>query len=203
MAFSMAANPDCARGPERSDNVPVAALRRLEACADDAMPGGGTPGRYRDRHDMRLKKQPDNSSPRGTTASPFINPDAPSGPGPEPSLAMRMARATIDDALQTGASPFDSDTRGDEATQPPPARTSASLEPWPVVELGGRVDAVRATYGRGDRAGAAAAGIPVQSVGAAMTTPGLPGFGVMSRATHPAPSTHAPERGDEAEADPL
>ncbi len=111
---------------------------------------------------------------RDAMASPFINPDAPSGPGPEPSLAMRMARADMEDAFETRAPPFDGDTRPDVAMQPTPARISGQIESQPLGERGGRVDAVGATFGRGDRAGAAATGVPVQSVGVAMTTPSLP-----------------------------
>ncbi len=86
---------------------------------------------------------------------------------------MRMARADMEDAFETGAPPFDGATRPDVATHPTPARISGQTESR-LGQRGGRVDAVGATYGRGDRAGAAAAGIPVQSVGAVMTTPSLP-----------------------------
>lgn len=138
---------------------------------------------------------------RDATAIPSINPDAPSGPGPEPSLAMRMARADMEDAFETGAPPFDGDTRPDVAMQPTPARISGQIESQPLGKLGGRVDAVGATFGRGDRAGAAATGIPVQSVGAAMTTPSRPDPGGMSPDADPTRSTHAPKRDDRAQAD--
>lgn len=139
-------------------------------------------------------------APDGTD-SPFINPDAPSGPGPEPSLAMRMARATMNDAFQTEAPPFDGDTRRHEAAQRTPAGRSGRIESAPVGERGGRVDAVGATFGRGDRAGAAAAGTPVQSVGAAMTTPRLPEPGGLAPDADPTRTTHAPKRDDGVEAD--
>jgi hypothetical protein len=107
----------------------------------------------------------------------------------------------MNDALQTEAPPFDGDTRRDEPPQPKPGRRSGQIESRPVGELGGRVDAVGATYGRGDRAGGAAAGIPVQSVGAAMTTPSPPELGGMSPDAVPTRSTQAAKRGDRAEAD--
>lgn len=131
----------------------------------------------------------------------FINPDAPTGPGPEPSLALRMARSTMNDAFQTGAAPFEGDVGRDEAMPPAPAGMSGQIESQPAGERGGRVDAVGATYGRDDRAGAAAAGVPVQSVGAAMTTPSLPGPGDISTDDASTLSTHAPERNVPAEAD--
>lgn len=148
-----------------------------------------------------MKKPPASSRPappaRDETAPPFITkPDAPSAPGPEPSLAMRMARADLDDAFETGAPPFDGAARPDVATHPTPARISGQTESR-LGQRGGRVDAVGATYGRGDRAGAAAAGIPVQSVGAAMTTPSLEGSSL--ELTQPDPPV-PPERDDAAEA---
>lgn len=151
-----------------------------------------------------MKKPPHNSGrvagDRDRTDSTFTNPDAPSGPGPEPSLAMRMARADMEDAFETGAPPFDVDTRPEETTQPTAAGRSMRIESR-LVEPGGRVDAVGATYGRGDRAGAAAPGMPVQSVGAAMTTPGLPELRATLPDPDPAQSSDSPERDDPAEAD--
>ena len=137
-------------------------------------------------------KKPTNNSGRLSGAfdpadPTFINTDAPSGPGPEPSLAMRMERATMNDEFQTDAPPFDGATRRDGTSQPTMATRSGLIEPDPVRELGGRVNAVGATFGRGDRAGAAAAGIPVQSVGAAMTTTSLPERGSVPPDADPPP----------------
>lgn len=141
--------------------------------------------------------------PRGRSAkdSQSINPDAPSGPGPEPSLAMRMARAIMADAFETGVPPFDGDAQPVEVEEPTSARISSQIESQPVLDRGGRVDAVGATSGRGDRAGAAAIGIPVQSVGAAMSTPRVPEHRRSSPQVKPTRSTHLPQRDDGAKAD--
>lgn len=99
--------------------------------------------------------------------------DTATGPGPEPSLAMRMASADMKDAFETGAPPFDADTRPESDPESIDDRRPADVEP-PAVDMGGRVNAARATYGHIDRVGVAADGGPVLSVGAAMTTPSPP-----------------------------
>ena len=67
--------------------------------------------------------------PRGRSAndSHSINPDAPSWPGPEPSLAMRMARANMSDAFETGVPPFDGDARPVEVIGSGPRRARSPL----------------------------------------------------------------------------
>jgi hypothetical protein len=79
-----------------------------------------------------MKKPPKNSGRiPGAFGAPdplFINTDAPLGPGPEPSLAMRVARATMNDAFQTDAPPFDGDTRREETTQPTTTKRSGPIE---------------------------------------------------------------------------
>ena len=69
------------------------------------------------------------TGPRGTDpvrSLPAVNPDATSGPGPEPSLAARMARADMRDAFQTGAPPFDAATR---AAAPPECLSDPGTKP--------------------------------------------------------------------------
>ncbi len=59
---------------------------------------------------LRLSEQRRGRAGASGTAGPaamFVNPDAPTGPGPEPSLAAGMAAAVVEDAFETGAPPFD------------------------------------------------------------------------------------------------
>jgi hypothetical protein len=121
------------------------------------------------------RQRPDSSGSdsREVGSGSVVKAEAPVGPGPEPSLAARMARADMQDAFQTGAPPFDYDTR--PSAPPAHALDLDVIESPATAEAGGRVDARRATYGSADRIGATAAGGPTQSVGAAMTTPRPPG----------------------------
>lgn len=113
--------------------------------------------------------------------------DAATGPRPEPSLAMRMASADMEDAFETGAPPFDADMRTESDAESIDDRRPADVEP-PAADMGGRVNAARATYGHKDRIGVAADGGPVLSVGAAMTTPSPPQPGDTSADDEPEPS---------------
>ena len=79
--------------------------------------------------------KPTNDS-RGVPGAPvpsFINEDAPSGPGPEPSLAMRLERAIMSDAFQTEEPPFDGDTRPDRTSQNATATRLEPINPAPPV----------------------------------------------------------------------
>jgi hypothetical protein len=83
-----------------------------------------------------------------------MNDDAPTGPGPEPSLAARLARASIDDLdLER---PLDADDP--EATVPEQEAGLGLDEGGPTMHGGGRVDAAGATYGEADRVGDVAGG---------------------------------------------
>ena len=85
---------------------------------------------------------------------PAIDADsnAPSGGGPEPSLASRMDIADLEDAFETGAPPFDADTRpttDDETTSLGERMRGegSAVTPPSAVNAGGRVNAARATLG--------------------------------------------------------
>ncbi len=101
---------------------------------------------------------------------------------------MRMAFANImEDAIETGAPPFDADTRPELDAESIDGRRPTDVE-LPNEDMGGRVDAARATYGHKDRIGVAAGGGPVLSVGAAMTTPSSPQPGGTAAEDEPEPS---------------
>jgi hypothetical protein len=83
-----------------------------------------------------------------------MNDDAPTGPGPEPSLAARLARANIDDLHVER--PLDADDP--DATIPEQESGLGLDEGGPTMHGGGRVDAAGATYGTADRVGNVATG---------------------------------------------
>jgi hypothetical protein len=95
-----------------------------------------------------------------------MNDDAPTGPGPEPSLAARLARANVDDLdLER---PLDADDP--DATIPEQESGLGLDEGGPTMHGGGRVDAAGATYGHAGRIGGVASGEEPQtdSTGAAI-----------------------------------
>lgn len=93
---------------------------------------------------------------------------------PEPSLAARMARADMKDAFEAGDPPFNGNSQPDPGVDRTGGTGAAERESPSALDLGGRVNARRATYGRSGRVGLAAAGGPVQSVGAGMMVPHTP-----------------------------
>lgn len=120
------------------------------------------------------RDEPAHTSSARETQSTDSNSAAARESGPEPSLAARMARADMKDAFETGDPPFDGNSQPDAGAHRT-ADTSADERGSPTaVDLGGRVNAPRATYGRSGRVGIAAAGGPVQSVGAGMMVPKTP-----------------------------